>query len=77
MVVGQALAVVALGGIVGLAAAVALARVIRVFLFGVSPADPVTLVGIPLLLGSVALVAALIPARRASLVNPVEALRSE
>jgi ABC-type antimicrobial peptide transport system permease subunit len=77
MVVSRALSVVALGGAVGLVLAVVLARLIRVFLLGVSPADPVTLLGIPLLLGSVALVAAFIPARRASRVNPVEALRGD
>jgi predicted permease len=77
MVVGRALGVVVVGGAVGLGLAYVLARLVRVFLLGVAPADPVTLVGVPLLLGSVALVAALIPARRASRVNPVEALRSE
>ena len=77
MVVGRALSVVALGGVAGLVVAFFLSRLIQVFLVGVSPADPVTLVGVPLLLGGVALVAALIPALRASRVNPVEALRSE
>jgi predicted permease len=77
MVVGRVLGVVALGGVAGLAAAVVLARLVRFFLVGISPADPLTLVAIPLVLGSVALMAALIPARRASRVNPVEALRAE
>ena len=77
MVVARAMGTVVVGGIVGLALAAFLASLVRVFLIGVSPADPATLVGIPLLLGSVALVAALIPARRASRVNPVEALRTE
>jgi ABC-type antimicrobial peptide transport system permease subunit len=76
MVVGRALLTVAAGGALGLGIAFFLARLIRVFLVGISPTDPVTLVGIPLLLGGVALVAALVPARRASRVNPVEALRS-
>jgi ABC-type antimicrobial peptide transport system permease subunit len=77
MVVGRALGIVALGGMAGLAAAAALAHLVQVFLMGVTPLDPYTLVGIPVLLGTVALVATLIPARRASRVNPVEALRAE
>jgi macrolide transport system ATP-binding/permease protein len=72
-----AMGVVALGGILGLAASYALARVIQGLLFGVEAGDPVTLILVPVLLGSVAFVAALIPARRATKVNPVEALRSE
>jgi putative ABC transport system permease protein len=77
MILGRALGVVLAGGAVGLGLAIVLARLIRVFLVGISPADPLTLVGVPLLLTGVALVAALIPARRASRVNPVEALRAE
>mgnify|MGYP003934175741 CR=1 FL=1 len=68
---------VALGAIIGLALAIVGARLIRSFLFGVDPADPATLVAVPLLLGTVAAVAALIPALRASRVDPVEALREE
>ena len=77
MVVGQALRVVAVGGALGLLLAVLLVHLVRAFLLGVSPSDPQTLLGIPLLLGIVALLAAYVPARRASRVNPVEALRSE
>jgi ABC-type antimicrobial peptide transport system permease subunit len=65
------------GGVVGMGLAFALGRLIQSLLFGVEPADPATLVAVPLLLGSVALAAALIPARRASRVDPVEALRTE
>jgi len=77
MLVGRAMGIVVAGGLAGLALAAILARLIRVFLVGISPTDPVTLVGIPLLLGVVALVAAFIPARRAARVHPVEALRTE
>jgi putative ABC transport system permease protein len=77
MVLGGSLTSVVFGGLVGLALAMALAQLIRSFLFGVEPADPVTLVAVPLLLGSVAALAAFIPARRASRVDPVEALRTE
>jgi len=77
LVIRRAMGIVVVGGAIGLAAATVLARLIRVFLLGVSPADPITLAGIPLLLGGVALVAALVPALRASRVNPVEALKTE
>ena len=77
MVLKGAMGVVGVGGIVGLAAAFALAQVIRHVLYGVGPWDLATMLGVPLVLGTVAAVAALIPARRASRVNPVEALKYE
>jgi predicted permease len=77
MVLGHNLTVVAVGGLVGLALAVGLAQLIRSFLVGVGPSDPVTLLSVPVLLGAVAAVAAFIPAFRASRVDPVEALRRE
>jgi putative ABC transport system permease protein len=70
--------VLAMAGIVlGLGASFALGRVVRSLLVGVSAWDPVTYVGVPLLLLGIALVAAWIPARRASGVDPVVALRDE
>jgi len=77
MVLKGSLTSVAIGAAIGLALAMALARLIQSFLFGVEAADPVTLVAVPLVLGAVAALAAFIPARRASRVNPVEALRME
>jgi predicted permease len=77
MVVGGALRLVALGGAVGLAVALALAQLMRPALFGIDPWDPATVLGVPLLLGLVATAAAAIPALRASRVSPVEALRYE
>jgi ABC-type antimicrobial peptide transport system permease subunit len=77
MVMRGAMGLVGLGGIVGLAAAIALAQLLRHVLYGVGPWDPTTIFGVPLLLGSVAALGALIPARRASRVDPVEALRYE
>jgi ABC-type antimicrobial peptide transport system permease subunit len=70
--------VLALGGIVlGLGASVALTRAVRSLLVGVSATDPVTFVAIPALLLSVAALASYVPARRATTVDPVEALRDE
>lgn len=77
MVMRGAMGLVGIGGIVGLAAAIGLAQLIRHILFGVGPWDPMIILGVPLLLGCVAGMAALIPARRASRVNPVEALKYE
>lgn len=82
---GQILRLVLLDGLrtsawgagVGLVASLALGRVIASFLFGVGAADPLTLVGVSVLLLGVALLAAYLPARRASLVDPVSAVRSE
>jgi putative ABC transport system permease protein len=67
---------VAIGSVLGLAGGVALTRWIRGLLFQVSPADPLTLAAATFGLIVVALLATLIPARRATRVNPVIALRS-
>jgi putative ABC transport system permease protein len=75
MVTKLGLLLVGLGVIVGGAAAMGLARLISIFLFGVKPSDPLTYVLVASALVAVALLACYIPARRASKVDPMVALR--
>jgi ABC-type antimicrobial peptide transport system permease subunit len=65
----------AIGVGVGLVIAVGAGRLLAGLLYGVRPADPLVLVTVPVLLAIVALVASLVPARRASRVDPVIAMR--
>jgi ABC-type antimicrobial peptide transport system permease subunit len=77
LVLRQALLLVAIGVAVGLPAAMASSRLLRGALFGVRPVDPPTLAGAALLMFAVATAAAYLPARRASRVHPMAALRCE
>ncbi len=77
MFVGEGLILAAIGIAFGLAAAFALTRLMAVLLFGVSPLDPITYCIVPLVLGTAAWIASYLPARRATVVDPVEALRVE
>jgi ABC-type antimicrobial peptide transport system permease subunit len=77
MVLAQAAGLALLGVAAGLAGALALSRAIASLLFELSPTDPLTLAGTAGLLSAVALLASYLPARRATRVDPLIALRSE
>jgi predicted permease len=76
-VLAQALIVTGTGAVVGLVVALAASRLLATLLFEISPADPVSMIGSAALLLIVALVAAYVPARHATRVDPVQALRSD
>ncbi|HKY45568.1 MAG TPA: ABC transporter permease [Pyrinomonadaceae bacterium] len=77
MILRQGMAVIGVGLMLGLVAAFGLMRLLRSLLFGVGENDPVTFVAITVVLFVVALLACYIPARRATKVDPLEALRAE
>jgi predicted permease len=77
MLMRQGLTMIAIGTAVGVAGALALTRLMKGLLFGVGATDPATFVAIPILLAAVSLAACYIPARRATRVDPMRALRSE
>jgi putative ABC transport system permease protein len=77
LVLGQGIRLALIGMGVGLLASFALSRVMRSLLYGVAPTDPLTLAGAGIVLLAVALIACWIPARRATRIDPMEALRTE
>jgi putative ABC transport system permease protein len=76
MVVGQAMALAGVGVVTGGAGAWVLTRLMQKLLFGVEPSDPLTFAVVAAVLAVVAAIAASVPARRATRVDPVIALRS-
>jgi ABC-type antimicrobial peptide transport system permease subunit len=77
LVVGETLRTVGIGIVVGVAGAIAGARLLEALVYGVSARDPLTYVVVPLVVVCVAVLAALIPARRAARVDPVSVLRMD
>lgn len=77
LVLGQGLRLAAVGVVIGIVAALALSRVVASLLYGVSATDIATFVGVPVALAVIAMLATLVPARRATRVDPVVAMRTE
>jgi ABC-type antimicrobial peptide transport system permease subunit len=77
LVLTRALRIVVAGVIIGLAGAAGVTRVLQTFLFGVTPTDPIAFTIVTLLLMAVGLMAAWLPARRATRIDPCAALRAE
>jgi predicted permease len=77
LVLGQGMKLALIGVAAGLAGSFAAGRVLSGLLFGVSPTDPLTYIVVPLLLAAVTLLACYVPARRATRVDPIAALRCE
>jgi putative ABC transport system permease protein len=77
LIVGQGLRPIVLGIAIGVAGALALTRTVASLLFGVTATDPLTFGAVTFLLVGAALLACYIPARRATKVDPMIALRSE
>jgi putative ABC transport system permease protein len=75
LVLHQAVWIVGIGVLVGLAAALAGVRLLSAFLYGISPHDAVTFVAVPSVIVAIAVIACLVPARRAAKVDPLTALR--
>ncbi len=77
MVIGQGMKLAIVGVLLGLVASIALTRTMKSLLFGISPTDPITFISIAALISIVALLACFFPARRATKVDPMIALRYE
>jgi ABC-type antimicrobial peptide transport system permease subunit len=77
LVVREGMTLTGIGLAIGLGLALAAARLLQGLLYGIGTADPVTYLGVGLLLGTIALLANLVPAQRATEVDPIVALRYE
>jgi putative ABC transport system permease protein len=77
LIIKKGFVLIVVGLVIGVAGGLALTRVLRSLLYGVTPTDPATFVLVSLLLGAVGLLACYIPARRAAKIDPMAALRYE
>jgi predicted permease len=77
LLVGNGARLLAIGVLIGLPASMGLAQLLRGSLYGVTATDPMTFIAIPMVLSAVALLASFVPARRATRVDPIVALRAE
>jgi putative ABC transport system permease protein len=77
LVLGHGIAATAIGLVFGAAGSIAVLRLLRAFLFGVGPADPLTLTAVAAVMAVVAVIACYVPARHATRVDPLIALKSE
>ena len=77
MILREGFLLTMVGLVVGLALGLSVAKVAARFLYGISPADPVSIVITVALLGAASLLAGYFPARRAARIDPIEALRYE
>ncbi|HEY5087774.1 MAG TPA: FtsX-like permease family protein [Gemmatimonadaceae bacterium] len=77
LVVWQAVRLALVGILIGIVGSLMMTRVLQSLLFGISPNDPATLIGVSLIMLIAAIVASYVPAQRAMKINPVEALRAD
>jgi putative ABC transport system permease protein len=77
MVLRQGLVLMLTGAVIGVAAALPVARLLTSMLYGVNPTDPATLIAVLLMLSGVVVLASYFPARRATKVDPMVALRDQ
>jgi ABC-type lipoprotein release transport system permease subunit len=77
MFVRHGLLLTSIGLVCGLAAAMGVTRLMSALLFQISPLDPITYLRVPVFLVAAALLASYLPTRRASVIDPIEALRVE
>ena len=77
LVIGQGARLAGIGVVIGLLVSLALSRVMASLLYNTKPTDPGTYIAVSLLMLCIALLAAVLPARRASQVDPMVALRAE
>lgn len=77
LVIGEGLRTVAIGIVVGIVLAIAAGKLVASLLYGISPSDPVVLVGAALVLAAVGIAASVIPALRAARIDPISSLRAD